>query len=135
MTPDGNQGQPMPQNTVVVNGAAMNFMATLTNGLREDMRAMETRLREDFRARFSEHSEVHEVLELDLTDRRRRVNERLAELEQDDRDDDQAAELVKARRQGRLDVVVWIRDNRAWLAPTLLAAGAFLMGVATGTTT
>lgn len=120
----------LPQNTVVINGSAYNLLAQLTEGIRNDMRAMEARLTTQAQLHVDEHNDMHDKLEIDARDRHRRVGERLTALEKAGLTDD----LHNAYSEGRLSFITTVRvflaRNRTWL----LYIALLLIGVVAGTT-
>lgn len=106
---DDNVPPPMtprhPETAVYVNGAAVNLIASLTESLRRDMRAMEDRLSTDIQERFAQHGREHDAEALRLS----RASDRITVLELDDIEDDRIEEIRRARREGQLSIFLAMR--------------------------
>ena len=119
---------PLPLNTVIVNGAAINLITGLTESLRADMRAMETRMSDDLASRFLAHAEQHS----DEGGRLTRAFDRITLLELDDMEDDQLAAARKARREGQLSLFFAARHVATWgekYGAKVLFTAAILVGL------
>jgi hypothetical protein len=122
----------LPPNTVVVNGAAANLLGQLTEGIRADMRAMEHRLSTEMANRAASHDRRHGEFEVRMVQEHGEFHRRLNELEVDDVDDDTKAAVAKARRDGQLSIIIWLRDNRLWLVPFASMLAGLVFGSALG---
>ena len=94
-----------PETAVYVNGAAVNLITSLTEGLRRDMRAMEDRLSDDIQERFAQHGREHDAEALHFS----RATDRITVLELDDIEDDRIEAIRKARREGQLSIFLAMR--------------------------
>lgn len=83
---------------VVVNGAALNFMTTLVDGLRRDMALTEERLTRRIDRAFADHAEDHDIDRADELEWRKRTRDRLTGLEKAEI----AEQLVEATAKGVL---------------------------------
>lgn len=94
----------LPQNTVVVNGAAINLISQLVESVRFDMRSMEERVNEKIDERFDSHEELHETIRSGDLEFQRRTRERIAGLERQEIEETKDEAVREARRQGQLSV-------------------------------
>lgn len=124
----------MPQNTVVVNGAAINLISQLVESVRADMRAMETRVNDKIDARFNAHEELHDGIRVEELDFQRRTRERLSDLERKDIAEHEADAVKAARREGQMSIITGIPRIAAgierygkWIATAIVGGAAALL--------
>ena len=120
----------LPQNAVVVNGAAVNLITTLVESVRTDMRAMEERITDNVNDRFDTHEESHETMAEETHGFRSRTKDRLSKLEKEQSAVDRSAAVKEARRDGQLSFVkglLYVLDKYGnWVALGIVVTMAII---------